>query len=83
MPKEEKATANVDKLITRQMPQQIVEAKRTLEDYANSLDRFLRDAPELESFEAALEKGLQGYDPLENREARNEREETEAEEDLD
>jgi hypothetical protein len=67
------------------MRQQIVEAKKILEDYANSLDQFLHDAPELKSFEAALEKGeaLQGYDPLEPWEARKIREEAEAEEDLD
>jgi autonomous glycyl radical cofactor GrcA len=77
MPKEVKATANVDKLITRQMRQQIVEAKKTLEDYANSLDRFLREVIKLRSLDVALElaEGLQ--------EARNEREQTKAEEDLD
>ena len=80
-----KATASVEKLITRQMRQQIAEAKKTLEDYANSLDQFFRDVTKLRSLDAALElaEGLQCCDPLENREARNEREETEAEEDLD
>ena len=84
-PKEVKATANVEKLITRQMRQQIVEAKKTLEDYANSLDQFFRDVIKLKSLDAALElaEGLQCYDPLETREARKEREEAEAEEDLD
>jgi hypothetical protein len=83
--KKVKATAKVDKLITRQMRQQIVEAKKTLEDYANSLDQFFREVTKLKSLDAALElaEGLQCCDPLETWEARKEREEAEAEEDLD
>jgi len=84
-PKEVKATAKVEKLITRQMRQQIVEAKKTLENYANSLDQFFSDVTTLKSLDAALElaEGLQCCDPLETWEAPKEREETEAEENLD
>ena len=83
--KKVKATGSVEKLITRQMRQQIVEAKKTLEDYANSLDQFFSDVTTLKSVDAALElaEGLQCCDALKPWEARKKREETEAEEDLD
>jgi len=84
-PKKVKATANVEELITKQMRQQIVEAKKILEDYANSLDQFCSDVTKIKSLDAALElaEGLQCCDPLETWEAPKEREETEAEENLD
>ena len=75
----------MEEFITKQMRQQIVEAKKILEDYANSLDQFCSDVTKIKSLDAALElaEGLQCCDPLETWEAPKEREETEAEENLD
>jgi hypothetical protein len=77
-------TGNVSKLVTRQMRQQIVEAKKRLENYANCLDEFFDDVTKVRSLDTALElaEDLQCLEPLETWEARKEREEAEREEEL-
>jgi len=72
-----KASAGVEKLITRQMRQQIVEAKKRLENYANCLNEFFADVIKVKSLDTALElsEGLQCSEPLEAAEARKRREE--------
>jgi hypothetical protein len=78
-------TANVTKLITRQMRQQIVETKKKLDEFANCLEDFFRDVNKLEILNTALglAQALQRHEPLETAEARKEREEADAEEGLD
>ena len=80
-----KNTAGVEKLITRQMRQQIVEAKKRLENYASCLDEFFDDVVELTSLDTAkqLAEDLLCYEPLKTAAARKKRENAAAEEDLD
>ena len=72
-----KATANVEKLITRQMRQQIVEAKKQLDDYVSCLGEFFDDVTKLQSLDTALElaEDLQCREPLETWDARKKRRE--------
>lgn len=72
-----KATANVEKLITRQMRQQIVEAKKQLDDYVSCLDEFFDDVKKVRSLDRALElaEDLQCREPLETWDARKKRRE--------
>ena len=53
-------------MITRQMRQQIVEAKKRLENYANCLDEFFDDVVKLTSLDTAkqLAEDLLCYEPL-------------------
>jgi hypothetical protein len=66
------------------MREQIVEAKKRLENYANCLDEFFDDVTRLGSLDTALElaEDQQCLEPLETWEARKEREEAEREEEL-
>jgi hypothetical protein len=72
-----KATANVEKLITRQMRQQIVEAKKQLDDYVSCLCEFFDDVKKLQSLDTALDlaEDLQCREPLETWDARKKRRE--------
>jgi hypothetical protein len=69
-------TANVTKLNTEQMREQIVETTRKLTEFANCLKVFFRDVNKLESLNTALglAQTLQRNEPLETAEARNKRE---------
>jgi hypothetical protein len=82
-----KNTAGVEKLITREMRQQIVEAKRRLENYANCLDEFFDDVVKLANLDTAMQlaEDLLCYGPLKIAATRKKREKAEAaaEEDLD
>jgi hypothetical protein len=72
-----KASAGVEKLITRQMRQQIIEAKKRLENYANCLNEFFADVTKVKSLDTVikLSDDLQYSEPLETAEARKRREE--------
>ncbi len=78
-----KATANVKKLITQQMRQQVIDAQKRLDKFASCLWEFLDDVAKLKSLGMAIQlaEGLQCDEPLETAEARKKREE--AEQDLD
>jgi hypothetical protein len=82
-----KNTAGVEKLITREMRRQIVEAKRRLENYANCLDEFFDDVVKLANLDTAMQlaEDLLCYGPLKIAATRKKREKAEAaaEEDLD
>ena len=60
------AKANVEKLITPQMRKQIIEAEKTLDEYARCLDQLFSDFRKLKSFDAAIDlaEGLQCAEPL-------------------
>ncbi len=78
-----KAAANLKKLITQQMRQQVVDAQKRLDKFASCLREFSDDVSKLKSLGMAMElaEGLQCDEPLENADARKKREE--AEQDLD
>ncbi len=63
-----KATAGAERLITRQMRQQIVDAKKEIANYARVLTEFLDDVAKLESHNIAMEwaDGLKCRKPLES-----------------
>ena len=71
-----RVTANVTKLNTEQMREQIVETTRKLNEFASSLEEFFRDVNKLESLNTALglAQTLQRNEPLETAEARKKRE---------
>jgi hypothetical protein len=70
------AKANVEKLITPQMRQQIIKAKKRLDDYANGLGAFIDDVKKIKSFGVAIELAddLAYDEPLETLEMRKKRE---------
>ncbi len=75
-----KRKPNVERLITPKMGQQIIEAKETLEEYANCLGEFINDVKKVKSFGDAIElaESLHCSDPLETSETRKKREEEDA-----
>jgi hypothetical protein len=73
---------DAEKLITRQMRQQIVEAKKRLEHYANCFGEFFDDVTKLASLNTAMQLA-EDLQCDETAEARKKRKKAEAEEDLD
>jgi hypothetical protein len=75
------AKANVEKLITPEMRQQIIKAKKRLDDYANGVGAFIDDVKKIKSFGLAIELAddLAYDEPLETLEMRKKREQEEVE----
>ena len=67
-----KRPGNVNKLITRDMQQQVADAKRRLTNYASRLEEFWYDLTDLKSFDAAVElaEDMECNQPLETRKVR-------------
>jgi hypothetical protein len=77
------AKANIEKLITPQMRQQITEAEKTLDEYARCLDQLFSDFRKLKSFDTVIDlaEGLQCAEPLESWDTRKKREDDAAKDD--
>jgi hypothetical protein len=80
-----RATAAVEKLITRQMRNQIVEAQRRLVSYAKCLNELFDDVTKLASLDTTMElaEALHCDEPLETAAARKGRKEAEEEDNWD
>ncbi len=76
------ALVGVERLITRRMRQQVVDAKKEIANYARALTEFFDDVAKLDSHTIAMEKAdsLQYQEPLESAAAREVREQAEREE---